>query len=204
MNARPTIYPGLKGPLPIEVNGPKAPGYMAMLLVIATDGMIFACLLVSYFYLQAGHTPWPPAGIKKPDLGLISVSTVILWASSIPMQMGEGYIKEGHRGRLAAALAIAFAMGLLFLVLQGVEYSRKEFGPQENVYGSLFYTITGFHGLHVLSALIMNVVIQVRAWVGHFDQHRHLAVRNVVIFWHFVDFIWIFVFASLYLSPYAT
>lgn len=202
MSTRPTIYPGLDGPLPIEVSTPSAPGYFGMLLVIATDAAVFACLLASYFFLQAGSPSWPPDGIKKPDLGLITVNTFILWGSSIPIQWADSNIRKGHRGRLAIGFALAFGMGFVFLVLQGVEYTRKEFSPQTDVYGSLFYTITAFHGLHVFAALVINAVIQVRAWMGHFGERRHLAVRNAAIFWHFVDLIWVFVFASLYLSPY--
>lgn len=203
MNSRPTISPGLHGPLPIEVSELSAPGSIGMLLLIATDAAVFVCLLASYFFLQAGSTTWPPDGIKKPDLGLITINTFILWGSSIPIQWADSSIRKGHRGRLAIGFALAFGMASLFLVLQGVEYTHKEFSPQTDVYGSLFYTITGFHGLHVLAAVIINGVIQVRAWLGHFNQQRHLAVRNAAIFWHFVDVIWVFVYASLYLSPYA-
>jgi cytochrome c oxidase subunit 3/cytochrome c oxidase subunit I+III len=201
MNARPTIYSGLDGPLPIEVGKIHAPGSWGMLLLIATDAAVFACLLASYFYLQAGKPEWPPDGIKKPDLSLISINTLILWGSSIPIQWADSSIRKGHRGRLAIGYAIGFCMGVLFVILQGVEYSHKSFSPQSNAYGSLFFTITGFHGVHVIAAAMMNGVIQVRAWLGHFDEHRHLAVRNVSIFWHFVDFMWVFIFASLYLSP---
>ncbi len=202
MSTRPTIYSGFDGPLPIEVSDLSAPGSWGMLLLIATDAAIFACLLASYFFLQAGSAPWPPDGIKKPDLGLITINTFILWGSSIPMQWAESSIRHGHRGRLASGLALAFGMAALFLVLQGVEYAHKAFSPQTNAYGSLFYAITGFHGLHVFGAMLANAVIQVRAWLGHFSRSRTLAVRNVVLFWHFVDLIWVFVFASLYLSPY--
>jgi heme/copper-type cytochrome/quinol oxidase subunit 3 len=174
-----------------------------MLLLIATDAAVFACLLASYFYLQSGSPEWPPEGIKKPDLSLITINTLILWSSSIPIQWADSSIKKGKRGRLALGYAFALYMGALFLILQGVEYSHKEFSPQQNAYGSLFFTITAFHGLHVFAALVMNAFILLRTWLGHFDEHRHLAVRNVSIFWHFVDLIWVFVFTSLYLSPYA-
>lgn len=203
MSTRPTIYPGLHGPLPIEVGERSAPGYMGMILLIATDGAVFACLLVSYFYLQASNTVWPPNGIKTPDLHLISISTVILWASSIPMQWAEWQIEKGRRGRTAIGFAIGLFMGLLFVALQGVEWSNKDFSPQANSYGSLFFTITGFHGLHVLTACVMNAYIQLRLWCGHFSKDRYLAIRNTVIFWHFVDLIWVFVYTSLYLTPYA-
>lgn len=202
MSARAVVPERQAHPLPIETARYGSPGSMGMLLTIATDAMVFGCLLASYFFLQATAGQWPPSGIEKPDLKLIGVNSLILWGSSIPMQWADSSIKQGHRGRLALGLALGAAMGTLFLILQGVEYSQKSFGPQDSVYGSLFYTITAFHGLHVFTALLMNGVVQVRNWLGHFDRERHLAVQNTVIFWHFVDLIWIFIFASLYLSPW--
>jgi cytochrome c oxidase subunit 3/cytochrome c oxidase subunit I+III len=180
-----------------------APGSWGMLLLILTDAAVFGCLLASYFYLQAGSPEWPPDHIKKPDLGLVTINSLILWGSSIPIQWADSSIRKGHRGRLAVGYALGCLMGSVFVILVGVEYTLKDFSPQSNVYGSLFFTITGFHGLHVIAAVIMNAFIQLRTWCGHFDAQQHLAVRNVSIFWHFVDLMWVFIYASLYLSPYA-
>jgi heme/copper-type cytochrome/quinol oxidase subunit 3 len=82
-----------------------------------------------------------------------------------------------------------------------VEYSHKQFTPATDAYGSLFFTITGFHGAHVAVGLLMIAVVAVRAWLGHFSERRHLAVTNVSWYWHFVDVVWLAVFTSLYLSP---
>ena len=72
---------------------------------------------------------------------------------------------------------------------------------QQSAYDSLFITITGFHGAHVAGGLLMNLYVQLRAWLGHFDAERHDAVSNAVLYWHFVDGVWLFILASLYLSP---
>ena len=77
----------------------------------------------------------------------------------------------------------------------------ETFTPATDAYGSLFFTITGFHGAHVFVGLLMNAVIQIWAWRGQFTARRHVAVSNVVLYWHFVDVVWIFVFISLYLTP---
>ena len=89
-------------------------------------------------------------------------------------------------------------------MLQAIELTRKAFAPQTNAYGSAFFTITSFHGLHVIVALLLGAVLLVRAWRGGFDQERHLAVQNVALYWHFVGAVWIVILAVLYLSPQVT
>jgi len=99
-------------------------------------------------------------------------------------------------------LAAAIALGLLFLVLQGVEYGREKASFTKDAYGSLFYTITGFHGAHVFVGLVMLTVVLVRALRGHFAKGRYEAVTNVALYWHFVDAVWLAVFTSLYITPH--
>jgi heme/copper-type cytochrome/quinol oxidase subunit 3 len=104
--------------------------------------------------------------------------------------------------RLRLGMLITLVLGIIFLVIQGIEYSKKDFALQSNAYGSLFFTITGFHGAHVFVGLLFNVVVQLRAWLGHFSAERHLAVTNAALYWHFVDVVWLVVFTSLYLVPH--
>jgi heme/copper-type cytochrome/quinol oxidase subunit 3 len=118
------------------------------------------------------------------------------------MWWAESGIRENKQIRLMLGLAISFGLGGLFLLIQGFEYARAGFTPQANAYGSLFYTLTGFHGLHVTVGLVLISVMQVRSWVGHFDASRYLGVQTTAMYWHFVDAVWIFIFGSLYLSPY--
>jgi heme/copper-type cytochrome/quinol oxidase subunit 3 len=92
----------------------------------------------------------------------------------------------------------------VFIGLQlGVEWPEKlrEFTPQTDSYGSLFFTLTGFHGMHVIVGLAMSVWVQVRAWRGAFDERRHVTVQNFAMYWHFVDTVWLFVLLTIYLSP---
>lgn len=102
---------------------------------------------------------------------------------------------------LRIGLLVTLVLGVVFLRIQLHEYQRNHFTPQTDAYGSLFYTITGFHGAHVAVGLLMIAVIQIRAWLGHFGVRRHEAVSNVALYWHFVDIVWLAVFTSLYLSP---
>ena len=190
--------------LPRHVSGTHAPGWWGMVMLIGTEAMLFGTLLASYFFLRFRWGPvWPPEGITIPELSLPLIMTAVLLSSSIPMHVADQGIRKGSGARLRWGLAVSFLLGAAFLGLQGYEYAEKlkEFGPTTNVYGSLFFTITGFHGAHVGIGLVLNAWTQVRAWLGHFDDERHLTVQNVALYWHFVDVVWIFIFASLYLSP---
>jgi heme/copper-type cytochrome/quinol oxidase subunit 3 len=188
--------------LPVFVSSERAPGWWGMVLFVATEATIFGCLIASYFYIRAGAPTWPPSGMRLPELSLPIPMTVLLVGSSLPMWWAESGIRHGNRRRLRIGLAVAFVLAAAFLIMQAVEYSRKDYSIATNVYGSLFYLITGLHGMHVLAALITNAVVQLRAWLGHFDERRHLAVQNAAIYWHFVDAAWIVIFLSLYVSPY--
>ena len=186
--------------LPVGGAGKGATGWWGMVLLIVTEASLFAYLLFSYFYLASmARGPWPPSGL--PELRLALPNTAILLLSSVAMWWAERGVRRGEQGRLRLGLAITLALGIGFLVIQGVEYSHKNFTPRSGAYGSLFFTITGFHGAHVAIGLLMIAVVALRAWLGHFSARRHLAVTNVAWYWHFVDVVWLAVFTSLYLSP---
>lgn len=186
--------------LPVGGRDRRATGWWGMVLLIATEASLFAYLLFSYFYLASmSRGPWPPGA--DPELRLALPNTAILLASSVTMWWAESGIRAGAQGRLRGGLLVTFLLGAVFLAIQGVEYGNKHFTPRSGAYGSLFYTITGFHGAHVFVGLLMIAVVAVRAWLGHFTAERRLAVTNTAWYWHFVDAVWLAVFTSLYLSP---
>jgi cytochrome c oxidase subunit I+III len=188
------------GELPVGASGRRSVGWWGMAAVVVTEGAFFAYLLFSYFYLASiSSNPWPS---EVPRFGLPLVNTLILLASSAVVVWAHRGIRAGHTRPLRLGLAGAIALGVLFLALQAVEYSRETASATRDAYGSLFYTITGFHGAHVLVGLIMLVVVLVRALRGHFTNGRYEAVSNVALYWHFVDVVWLAVFTSLYVTPH--
>ena len=202
-----TVPTGLPGEtLPNHAEGPRAFGWWGMVWLIATEATLFGMLIASYFYLRFRHGPvWPPDGIEKPELVLPLVMTAILWSSSFPVHVAERGIRRGQQGRLRFGLAAGFLLGATFLVMTlAVEWPEKlrHFSPTTNVYGSLFFTLTGFHAAHVAGGLALSAWTQVRAWRGAFDEHRHLTVQNFALYWHFVDVVWAFVLSAIYLSPH--
>jgi heme/copper-type cytochrome/quinol oxidase subunit 3 len=180
-------------------------GWWGMVLVVVTDAALFACLLGSYFYLRFQFGPqWPPPGIEHPKLLTPLVMTALLLPSSLPMVWAEHGIRRGQRWRLRSGLIATLVLGASFLILQATEYAEKlkQFTITTDVYGSLFYAITGFHGLHVLVGLAMvSWLLAASARAGSFGVHRHERVRNTAIYWHFVDGVWAAILFTVYLSP---
>jgi heme/copper-type cytochrome/quinol oxidase subunit 3 len=192
--------------LPRHVSGSSSPGWWGMVMLIATEAMLFGTLIASYFYLRFKSGPvWPPDGIEIPTLGLPLLMSVILWSSSIPVHIADRAIRKNRQGATRLGLAAGFVLGAVFLGIQvAVEYPEKlnEFGPTTNAYGSLFFTLTGFHGTHVLIGLMISLWTQVREWRGAFDATRHVTIQNFAMYWHFVDIVWLFVLLSIYVSPH--
>ena len=176
--------------------------WWGMVLLIATEATIFASLLASYFFVRASSAEWPLGGIEAPKLDRIGVFTVVLLASSLPLFAADRAIARGNVRRVRRLLALSFVMGLAFLLHQGLEYQDLHFGIKDNAYGSLFYVITGLHGLHVLVGLCMSVVVQAKAAVGRITAERHQTLAVFSLYWHFVDVVWVFVFSALYVSPH--
>jgi heme/copper-type cytochrome/quinol oxidase subunit 3 len=191
--------------LPQRYSGPRAFGWWGMVGLIGTEAMLFALLIACYFYLRFRNgATWPPDGIPDPKLEVPLIMTAILWSSSIPVHRADRAIREGDVSRLKRGLAAGFALGATFLIITfAVEWpdTHDEFGPTTNAYGSLFFTITGFHAAHVLVGLLISTWVQARAWQGAFDASRHLSVQNFAMYWHFVDIVWAFVLATIYVSP---
>lgn len=205
--AIPTAETGKPGEvLPVVASGPRALGWWGMVLLIATEATLFAVLIASYWYLRFRSGPvWPPNGIEKPSLTLPLIMTAILWSSSIPTHIADHGIRKGSQPRLRLGLLLSFLLGLTFLIMQlAIEYphSLKLHPPSSGAYGTLFFSLTGLHGLHVAVGLLVSIWVQARAWQGAFDEHRHLSVQNFAMYWHFVDTVWLFVLATVYLSPH--
>jgi len=200
------VEPAFEGPLEHVVSGTRSFGWWGMVGLIATEAMLFGSLVASYFYLRFSSAPtWPPDGIARPALELPLVMTAILWSSSIPVHIAEVALRKGRQTRFRIALLLGFLLGAVFLGIQvAVEYPETlgEFTPTTNAYGSLFYGLTGLHGLHVAVGLLFSGWTQVRAWRGAFDDHRHVTVQNFTMYWHFVDAVWAAVLFTIYLSPH--
>lgn len=186
--------------LPVGSAGKRASGWWGMLTLIATEAALFAYLLFSYFYLASqAHGGWLP---ELPKLRIALPNTIVLLASSFVLWWGERGIKHGNRGHLMIGLAVAFALGAVFMGLQAVEWHNKSFSLTSGAYGSLYFTITGFHMAHVLGGLLIIATMFVWTAVGSFNAERHAAISIGALYWHFVDVVWLAVFTTFYIVPY--
>lgn len=196
--------PARNGTLPIgaTLRGSHSISWWGTVILILNEAVIFASLLASYFYIRINSVLWPPQGVKLPELVLSGINTLILIGSSLALLWATAGIRQDNGRRLRAGLGFAFVLGAIFLGVQIYEYTRLKFLPQAHAYGSLFWSITGLHAVHVLAGLLMIAYVELRAFLGHFNGQRHQAVENVSLYWHFVDVVWILIFASLFISPY--
>lgn len=176
-------------------------GTWAMVMFIVTEATLFAMLFFSYYYLAyVSRGPWPP---EPPKLTLALAMLVVLVASSIVLYAGERAEKAGRTAASRFAVAGTITMGLAFLVLQVLEYRDhlKTLKPTTNAYGSIFYTITSFHGAHLVLGLLMLAYVVTLPTIGPGEKPPHRSLHNASLYWHFVDVVWLFIVALLYIAP---
>jgi cytochrome c oxidase subunit 3 len=177
---------------------------LGMMLFIASEVMFFAALFAAYFNAKATLPVFPPEGTEFINpIPIPLIATIILVISSFTMQWGTSRIRAGDRTGLNRAIAITLILGVIFLGMQMYDYylliTHDDFGIDSGVYGTLFYTLTGFHGAHVLGGVIGLAVILSRGLAGQFSQKHHVAVEAVHYYWHFVDVVWILLFLVIYI-----
>lgn len=177
-------------------------GWWGTMAMIVTEGMLFILLLYAYNDLRIGNDRWPLGDIADPELVKSGFRTIVLLASTVPMHLADRAAEAGNQTKLRWGLAVGWVMGALFLVGHFDEWhtTLQEFTPSTNAYGSLFYTITGFHMLHLIVGLIIVGYLWLQAMTGRYEGGSTGGVKNGIAYWHFVDAVWVAVYGILYLS----
>jgi len=170
---------------------------------LSSELMFFAGLFAIYFTARARATHgWPPAPTHL-DIPYAVVFTTILVASSFTCQMGVFAAEQGNVYGLRRWFTITFAMGLAFVLGQANEYRMLVMDHHTTIssstYGSAFYLATGFHALHVIGGLIAFIFLLIRSTMGRFTPAQATAAIVVSYYWHFVDVVWVGLFATIYL-----
>ena len=146
-------------------------------------------------YIQSMFTPMAAIGIPL-------LNTIILLTSGVTLTIAHHALKAGHRGALTLWLGVTILLGVLFLGFQAYEYihaySELNLKLSTGVYGSTFFMLTGFHGMHVTVGAIMLAVMWFRALKGHFTPDHHFAFEAAAWYWHFVDVVWLLLFVLVY------
>jgi cytochrome c oxidase subunit 3 len=194
------IYDGQS--LPVGGQDRNSTGWWGLLCLIATEASLFGYLLFSYFYIAVQRGPdWLPN--PHPSIKLAGPNTVILLASSVLVWWGEKGVKRGRRGQQLLGLGAAILLGGLFLAIQVLEWKSKAFSLSSGSYGSLYFVITGLHMAHVFAGVVILICVFGWSAMGAYEPRRHQPVTLGGLYWHFVDVVWLFVFSTFYLSPYA-
>jgi len=147
---------------------------------------------------------WPTAGpgIELTGTmgawGLPAINTLILLTSGATLTWAHWGLMKNNRQQLTIGLVLTVLLGAAFLFLQAHEYAEAAFTIKTGIYGTTFYMLTGFHGLHVTMGAIMLAFILLRVIKGHFDAKNHFAFEAVAWYWHFVDVVWLFLFIFVY------
>jgi cytochrome c oxidase subunit 3 len=172
---------------------------LGVYLFIISEAMLFGSFFTAYFFIRVvGNEPWPPAPFKFP-VHVAILNTCILVFSSFVVHWALVSIKRGNRTGLQVGLATTFLMGLAFLSTQINEYFKAGFSIHDGSFASVFYGLTGLHGLHVFVGLTLLSIMNIRTLRGHFSPESHMGVEMAGIYWHFVDVMWIIVFFTVYI-----
>jgi cytochrome c oxidase subunit 3 len=202
-------------------------GKAMMWIFLLSDTFIFSCFLLSYMTVRMSTTvPWPdPSAIFAMHIGgqdipliLIAIMTFILISSSGTMAMAVNFGYRRDRAKTAVLLLVTAAFGATFVGMQAFEWTKliveegvrpwgNPFGAPQ--FGSSFFMITGFHGTHVSIGVIFLIAIARKVWRGDYDHSKpgfftsrkshYEAVEIMGLYWHFVDLVWVFIFALFYL-----
>jgi cytochrome c oxidase subunit 3 len=193
-------------------------GKAMMWIFLLSDTFIFSCFLTSYMNVRISTTaPWPnpsevfglTVGHTNVPLLLIAIMTMVLITSSGTMAMAVNFGYRRNRAYTTALMLITAGFGATFVGMQAFEWTKlivlEGIRPWGNPlgatqFGASFFMITGFHGLHVSAGVVYLTVVAMRVWNGFYDRKgSYETVEIAGLYWHFVDLVWVFIFALFYL-----
>ncbi len=208
-----TVVPIEHNPLtsmPHDAHGGISNPVLGMLLFITSEVMFFGGLFAAYFSIRANAPQWPPvnpetsAPFQLAILPFVGPATILLILSSVTCQVAVWAIRRDDRVGFLRNMTVTVVLGIVFLAMQVTDYTilgQEGLTLASGTYGTTYYTLTGFHGAHVLGGVIMLSVVLYRGMAGQFSAKHYDAVEGASLYWHFVDVVWILLFSLLYLLP---
>jgi cytochrome c oxidase subunit 3 len=170
---------------------------------------MFGAFFAQYFYNRILSDSWPtqaglPPGFERvPAFPLPVIMTVLLVASGFSAHWAQTAIRRDDRDQFQGWLIVTIVLALGFLGVQAYEYANfiliEGFNITSGIYGTVFFSLTGLHGLHVAIGTLLLIGVLIRAFLGHFSSRNQFGVEGTVLYWHFVDVVWIALFLTLYL-----
>ncbi len=172
-------------------------------LFLISEAMIFGAFFAHHFYTRVHFPVWPPEGAPHLDTRLPAIATLLLVFSSFTMEWAHKALIQNKRVVCERWVLFSVLLGTVFLCIQGYEWGHlhefDKFVHNQGVFGSQFYSMTGFHGLHVSVGLVLLAAVWLRLKLGHFSAGRHFGFLSSLWYWHFVDVVWVFLFTTIYL-----
>ena len=163
------------------------------------DASLFSNEAIQYSRVEFTGGHWPPKGVEVLDpWHLPLLNTLLLLTSGTTVTWAHHALLHNDREGLKKGLMATIVLGLIFSGVQAYEYIHAPFGFKNSIYGSTFFMATGFHGFHVIIGTIFLAVCLIRAVKGQFTPKQHLGFEFAAWYWHFVDVVWLFLFAAIY------
>ena len=192
---------------PAEAEG-TSNEYLGIVLFIVSEAVMFGAFFAQYFYNRILSEEWPnptglPAGFERvPYFPLPVILSVLLISSGFTAHWALNAIKRDDRDKFQGWLIVTILLGLGFLGGQAFEYytlmAVEHFTISSGIYGTVFFSLTGLHGLHVTVGVAVLIGVLVRAFMGHFSSRSYFGADGTILYWHFVDAVWIALYVALY------
>ena len=177
-------------------------GRLGFRLFLLSLGILFAASMVGFLVIRVRADAWPPPGVPGLPVGLW-IGTVVLLVSSATMVVATKAARGGDATRLGPALAVTWLLGAAFLGIQianWMQLAGAEMTARSGLYGFTFYMLTGLHGVHVIGGLIPLAVVTVQSFRGRYTAAEHRGVTYGAMYWHFLDGVWLVMFAAMALA----
>jgi cytochrome c oxidase subunit I+III len=188
------------GELPDYAFGHRSLLWWATMCMIAIEGTVFALAIGAYLFLKGRNPHWPPA-VDEPRLLWGTLNLIILLASTVPNELAKRAAQRFDLGPTRLWMATALVMALAFNIVRFVEFSALNVRWDTNAYGSIVWTLLGLHTVHVLTDFLDSSVLAALIFVGPVEERRFVDVAENAMYWYFVVFSWIPVYAVIYLVP---
>lgn len=175
---------------------------LGMWIFLASEVMFFTGLIGAYIVTRAATGNWPvPSEVL--NIPLTAFNTFLLICSSATLVKGLAAAQDGDKEGMQVGLFLTVLLGALFLAIQAHEYEElihlKHFTPSSSIFGACFFTMTGFHGMHVLVGVICLFFVFIKSLRGEYTPSEYRGIEIAGLYWHFVDLVWIILFTIVYL-----
>jgi cytochrome c oxidase subunit III len=168
-------------------------------IFLLSESVVFLSFFVTYALLRFRNPTWFPSGVSGLDVPRAAINTVILVFSSGVIYFAERALDRHQLDKFRPLWLLTAALGVIFLIGQALEWRNMPFGLEAGLAGATFYLLTGFHGMHVFTGVVLLLYMYFRSLVPNNYNKGHQGVSAVSLFWHFVDVIWIVLFLLLYI-----